>query len=507
MPKKTRTISATMATQHPDNAFPPFWDKTGNGFISVHEELNECISCLRDLDVDEFMWDWEGKYTDEAVIDKMFSNHYEFFRKNHIGKDKYLTFRLPNIWQEKGYSLLRALMVILTSEDFARDLKFHNPPLFEVILPMTEKADQLIYIQKTFQKLSQFKSENFNDQNAKNTDLIEIIPLVEGVESQTGIGDLLREYVTLYKENFGGKPAYIRPFLARSDPALISGLIATVLANKVALTEMYRFSKETKIPVYPIIGAGSLIFRGGLNPDNIENFIKEYAGIRTVTLQSAFRYDYPLARVKKSIALLEKSLKNAKHTEITAKDYPLVLSVIKKASENYQSTILKLTKDMGPFFQAVPKRRERRQHIGLLSYGRKMGNRPLPRAINFTSAFYSLGIPPEFIGLGRTLTQLSPQELKVLSKYYVNLKSDILNAGKYINRDNLRKLAVTNKAWHGVEEDIEHAERLLGVKLGPTSQNDLLHQNLTTSLFLQKNKKGLLGNLIMETGKLRRSLG
>ena len=70
-----RRIPSTMATQHPDNAHGPFWDK-GDGFVAAHEEPGECIVCFRDLGVEEFMWDWEGKYADEAVIDKLFSNHY-----------------------------------------------------------------------------------------------------------------------------------------------------------------------------------------------------------------------------------------------------------------------------------------------------------------------------------------------------------------------------------------------------------------------------------------------
>lgn len=507
MKKRSRFIPAAMATQHPDNAYAPYWEKKGDGFISVHEELDECVSCFRDLDVEEYMWDWEGKYTDEAVIDKLFSNHYQFFKKNHIGKDKYLTFRLPNIWQEKGYSLLRALMVILTSEDFARDLKFHKPPLFEVILPMTERAHQLIYIEQSFQKLAQFKSQNFNPEKINNADILETIPLSEGTESQGEIGALLREYIALHEKHFGKRPLYIRPFLARSDPALISGLVATVLANKVALSEIYRFSRETEIPVYPIIGAGSLRFRGGLNPDNVEQFVREYAGIRTVTIQSAFRYDYPLTRVKKALAFLKRELGKTTPTPIGEKDTLLIHSIIKKSTTRYRSTLVKLTKDMEPFFRAVPRRRERRQHIGLLAYGRKMGKHPLPRAINFTAAFYSLGIPPEFIGLGRMLKSLSYQELDVLSRYYVNLKEDLSAAGRYINHDNLRRMAELNKNWKLIEEDIELTEHILDLKFGPKTQSDLLHHNLSTSLFLQKNKRAMVSQLIVETGKLRRSLG
>lgn len=507
MPKKMRPIPATMATQHPDNAFPPYWEKKGDGFISVHEELDECVACFRDLNVGEFMWDWEGKYADEAVIDKLFSNHYETFRKLHIGKDKFLTFRLPNIWQEKGYSLLRALMVILTSEDFARDLKFHSPPLFEVILPMTEKAEQLIYIQKSFQKLATFKSENFNHERTKNTDLVEIIPLVEGTESQVGVGELLHEYVSLYRKNFGGKPAYIRPFLARSDPALVSGLIATILANKIALSELTQFSRKTKIPVYPIIGAGSLIFRGGLNPDNIKNFLAEYAGIRTVTIQSAFRYDYPLPLVKRTLNHLDARLSEREAQVIPSQDQEFLCTIINKSTKVYQSTLGKLIKDMDPFFRAVPRRRERRQHIGLLSYSRKMGRHPVPRAINFTAAFYSIGVPPEFIGLGRTLKGLSFKELDRLSKYYVNFKTDLMNAGRYINHENLRKLAQSNPDWKLIEEDIALTGHILDLDLGPKTKNDLLHQNLTASLLLQRKNKRVVSELIVASGKLRKSLG
>ena len=265
-----------MATQHPDNAHGPFWDD-GDGFVAAHEEPEECLVCFRDLRVQEFMWDWEGKYADESVIDKLFSKHYAYFKKHLLGKNAFLTFRLPNVWQEKGYSLIRALMVILTSEDFAQDLAFRSRPLFEVILPMTERAEQLMYIQTSFQKLARFKDKVFNHHKNNNTDYVEVIPLVEGVEDQLHITKLLDAYVRLHEKFFHRKPAYIRPFLARSDPALISGFVANVLANKVALSEVYAFAKKTGVPVYPIIGAGGLVFRGGLNPVRIKKFAAEYA--------------------------------------------------------------------------------------------------------------------------------------------------------------------------------------------------------------------------------------
>src|SRR3989339_1345179 len=158
-----RKIPATMATQHPDNACSPYWEKDGDGFVSTREETEECYSAFKDLDCQEFMWDWEGKYVDEAVVDRMFHTYYDYFKTHQLGRDKFLTFRIPNIWHEKGYSLIRAMMGILTAETFARDLKFHLPPLFEVILPMTKKAKDIIHIQKTFRQLAEFKCKLFKN--------------------------------------------------------------------------------------------------------------------------------------------------------------------------------------------------------------------------------------------------------------------------------------------------------------------------------------------------------
>src|ERR1039458_9104573 len=156
-----RKIPATMATQHPDNALAPYWDKAGRPFIGVHQEIVEAVNCFRDLDTDEYMWDWEGKHADAAVIDRLLSDYYDYFARYQLGRDKFLTFRLPNIWEEKGYNLLQAMTVILSSEDFSRDLKFRHRPLFEVILPMTVRADQVMHMQKLFEKLDR-KSTRLN---------------------------------------------------------------------------------------------------------------------------------------------------------------------------------------------------------------------------------------------------------------------------------------------------------------------------------------------------------
>ena len=500
-------IPATMATQHPDNASAPYWEKDGDAFVSVAEELDECVACFKDLGVEEFMWDWEGKYADESVIEKLFSSHFDFFKRHKLGKDIFLTFRLPNVWKEKGYSLIRALMVMLTSEDVAYDVKLKNRPLFEAILPMTESAEQIMYIHEAFRKLARFKSDVFNQRRNTNNDYLHLIPLVEGVDDQIHVRTLLEKYVTLHQKKYGKKPPYMRPFLARSDPALLSGFVPNVLANKIALSDIYAFGKKVKVPMYPWIGAGSLVFRGGISPIRAKQFVDEYRGIRTVTIQSAFRYDYPLKDAKKAIRYLKTAIPKSSVQVILDTDRKYLESAIEKFSALYQTTVAGILPDLEPIFKAVPRRRERRQHIGLLAYTRTVGKKTLPRAINFTAACYSLGIPPEFIGLGRALMILSDKEVAAVKTYYRHFKSDVVESGRYLNRDNVERLAQEHSIWRKVKEDIILAEEFFGVRFAPKTHDELLHQNLTSQLLLQRGRSADLSHLIVETGKLRRSLG
>lgn len=502
-----RKVPATMATQHPDNASAPYWDSNQRPFIGVYQEIGEAVTCFKDLGVSEYMWDWEGKHADAAVIDRLFSDYHNYFSEQQLGRDKFLTFRIPNIWEEKGYNLLQAMTVILSSEDFARDLKLSNRPLFEIILPMTERAEQLTHMQLLFQKLSRFKSSEFTVQHEVNTDYLEIIPLVESVESQLGIAELLSEYVKLHSQHFGRQPEYIRPFLAGSDSALSSGLLAGIIGNKLALSRVYEFSEQSSIPVFPIAGTGSLIFRGGLSPLTLDRFLHEFPGLRTATVQSSFRYDHPETVVKAAIARLETELPKSQPRIIAAGRQKRLIGTCELAASLYQQTLAGIIPDMQPFFTAVPRRRDRRQHIGLLAYSRTMGEQTLPRAITFTAAFYSIGVPPELIGTGRALRQLNAADLDIVRQEYRAIAQDFTALGHYLNRDNLATLAAGNSDWEGVQQDITALEEILGIHFEPQTADEQAHHKLTSEILHAKSDHNGLGELISQTALLRKSLG
>lgn len=461
----------------------------------------------KELGCDEYMWDWEGKFVDEAVIDRLFRQYHEFFKKNQLGKDIFLTFRIPNIWEESGYRLARAFMAIVTAQDFAHELKLHSPPVFEVILPMTKKAEQMLHIQEAFHRTALLKKEIFNN-NGECTDMVNVIPIFEGTEDLLGSGELLDKYIKLYKQKFKKTPEYLRPFIARSDPALNSGLVPAVISSKAAISNFFEIGKKYKIPIYPIIGTGSLPFRGGVNPDNIKEVIEEYGGIHTLTVQSAFRYDYPEAQVKKAISFIKKTLPTLKPQMLSETDKSKIKKLNTIFEKEYRSSVEKMAPFINKIAAHMPGRRERMLHIGLLGYSRSVGSKALPRAITFTASLYSVGIPPEFIGTGHGLMEAEKQGLlPFLKDLYINLVRDLDHAGKYLNRENLELMAKKNPVFKKIQKDVELVEKYLNIKIGPRKVSHLLHRNLTSSIFLRSRIKEDFSYQMEEAARIRKSLG
>jgi phosphoenolpyruvate carboxylase len=135
----------------------------------------------------------------------------------------------------------------------------------------------------------------------------------------------------------------------------------------------------------------------------------------------------------------------------------------------------------------------------------------LPRAITFTGTFYSLGIPPEFLGTGRGLKDAEREGLlDVLLHYYRHLKDDLVRAGHFLNWENLHLLEKEAPVWSKVRHDIELCQHLLQLEFGPKETHHYLHRNASSSIFhLWRNggDERRLRFYIVETAQLRRSLG
>lgn len=495
-----------MATQHPDNACKMFF--TGNRFISAQDEIEECFKCFSELHVEEFMWDWEGKFVDEAVIDRLIMEYYDFFKKNQIGSDLFLTFRIPNIWIESSHKLPRAFMSMITAESVCKRYHLHSPPLFEVILPMTSESRQLIYLQKTFSKISKATEEIFEMKS--DLKMIDVIPLFEKFEIIAQSKKILGEYVDFLKKEYGYKPEYMRVFTARSDPAMNAGLLPAKLASKQAINFYHEFGDERGIKMYPWVGGGCLPFRGGINPENVESAIEEYKGVGTLTVQSAFRYDYPLAETKKAIKFLNKNipLNYKKYAKISGEENKAIFDFNSKAEKFFREIIEENAELINDIAKELPSHRERMMHIGLFGYSRGVGKVKLPRAINFTGALYSLGIPPELIGSGRALVLAKKMGiLDLIKKLCPYLKEDFEHAGHYLSRENLDLLCKKNNRWEKVRDEIEDIERLIGVDIGPKKVHHVIHRNFASNIYHKFLLNEDFSEDILKAAEIRKSLG
>ncbi|NLK25149.1 MAG: phosphoenolpyruvate carboxylase [Euryarchaeota archaeon] len=447
-----RKIPRCMSTQHPDNVNPPFFAESAE--MEGQDEIQEAYYAFSHLGCDEQMWDCEGKEVDSFVVKKLLSKYEGYFRENHIGKDIFLTLRVPNpaIEKDEAKILLETLESIPRSFDTAK-LFYQDdiPPIFEVILPMTSSAISLDRIYRYYRDFVVGK-QNISFRKGDITiaewigtfepEQINIIPLFEDFKNMLGADSITREY--LRDKNV----EYQRVFLARSDPAMNYGQISAILMNKVALHRLQRLEDELSIPIYPIIGVGSAPFRGNLKPDNVDSIMVEYPSVQTFTVQSAFKFDYPHDLVQEGI----RSINEGSRGRAEEVDEEKCRAIIERCANAYRDALIKIAPLVNEVSNFVPRRRKRKLHIGLFGYSRSLEGIRLPRAIGFCCAFYSLGIPPEVLGLDG-LTDRDIDYLRDVSPHFDDNMRDAL---QFLNPDSMKLLP--DRIWKAVDElDLEIA--------------------------------------------------
>ncbi len=521
-----RKIPRTMSTQHPDNASLPSW--VSGDVIQGDAEIEEALFAYRELGCMEVMWDSEGKDVDTHVVRKLLSKYGEFFRERVLGEDVFLTYRVPNPRVEvtERKILLETLASIPVAHDVAsafyrRDVS----PIFEVILPFTTSGNELLWLLRYYEKtIAGAGKVRLNDSlivedwiGPFKPGTIEVIPLLEDMESIVRTCDILGSYLEAVK------PKYIRVFIARSDPALNYGLVCAVLLCKLALSQLRGLREKSGVEVYPIVGVGTMPFRGHLTPGNLERFMEEYPGVCTVTIQSALKYDYPLEDVRRLVATLNECLPCGEPPAMEPHEVGLLKSILAKFKAEYQRVVERLAPLVNAVAAHVPQRRARKLHIGLFGYSRSVEGVSLPRAIPFAAAFYSLGVPPELIGM-KALSSLSDAEWEILDKYYVNLEHDLEVAAAFVSLRNLSMLAdvcgeIASIAGANREElrlgiadltrDLETVEEELSIKLGPRSLTQRKYENMVNDFliaFLEQDSQGAKKYLV-EAAKIRKCLG
>ena len=487
-------VPKCMSTQHPDNATPA--PAASDGVLKGEGEVAEAVDVFA-LGCDEQMWDSEGKEADNQVVQKLLANHPDFFHEERkLGEDCILTLRVPNpaIETEMRKSMVEALESIPPAWDMANTFYGNGlaeAPIQEVILPFTTSARELALIDAYYRKFIVGREDQpiIDGQKVKDwigefyPKSIRVIPLIEDLEHLVACDDIVRE---LLKDR---EVPFQRVFLARSDPALNYGYVAAELMLQIALAKLHRLEREIGVPLYPIIGVGAVPFRGHLSPVNVERMFLEYPSAQTFTVQSAFKYDYDRETVRQGI---NKILAHERG-EPKPIDEERALAVIDKYANEYQDQVRQLSPIIRQASAHIPKRRERRLHVGLFGYGRSLGgpgDETLPRAIGYCASLYSIGVPPELLGLGA----LDEDDLAFVREACPSFDADLATALTYMNEFRVRELLgpmyadIANRFCQGV---------------------DRVHEGLASAIWsaLDQNSTVNVSHYVEEAGQLRHFLG
>ncbi|MBI2653340.1 phosphoenolpyruvate carboxylase [Candidatus Woesearchaeota archaeon] len=481
-----------MSTQHPDNVNNPFF--SDNTELHGDDEIKEAFYAYSHIHCKEQLWDCEGKEVDNFVVKKLFNKYEPYFRRHKLGKDVFLTLRVPNPSVEKSEAkiLLETLESIPRNFDAAR--LFYNEdiaPIFEIALPMTTDARELVRLAEYYKK------HVVGKQHHKISDMLiaewighfqpeklRIIPLIEDKESILSADKIVGSYLENEKVD-----DYQRVWLARSDPALNYGNLATVLMLKVSLQRLNELQEKSSVEILPILGCGSAPFRGNLKPTNVKSFVKGYPSVYTLTLQSAFKYDYNIKDVTNAVEFLNE----ARSSKPIAIDEIKCLEIIDKLTDEYRKQVKLLVDYVNNLVPYIPSRRKRKLHIGLFGYSREVTGLKLPRAITFCAALYSYGLPPEILGLNA----LDEKDIDYVKDIYPNFENDLKDSLMFLNKENLGIFP---------KEIVEKVEGTLAIA---DYETDERHKKITSIILenLKSNDYKLLSENITRAGFVRGFLG
>ncbi|MHB9053758.1 MAG: phosphoenolpyruvate carboxylase [Thermoleophilia bacterium] len=531
-------IPATMMTQHPDSA---------SRYVSVRDEPMEAIDALTaqpiGLGLEEVMVDYEGKLTPYHQTAEIALGLRE--RGLVPGRDVLVTPRIPSATKETVFHQLMALMSVIES-NYQLSSSGSDGVIREVIVPMVETASELVDVRRRVQDVVDLGHKEFGISRDPNS--IQVIPLIEEVPELLSAGRFLSEYVRRVAGG-GYEIPYLRVMLGRSDSAMVYGMVPSVLAVKVAISDLFSLGKEFGLEVYPIFGGGVLPFRGHVSLDHLSQLTVDFAGIRTVTVQSGLRYDSGSEAARQVAIKAAEELPGVPPLAYSAAERDELTSLIGVFTRPYLESFNDLLPVVVALSELMPRQRDRLARKSAVGYARAAAQpeklaaelpageiadavaaiipasaRNLPRAISFTGALYSIGLPPEFIGTGRALAELAGRHgeegLQRLLQLYPGFKADMIQAARYANLEAAAAYLPEQLAAQ-LAADFEEVSARLGIEIGPASAGDRRYQVLLETV--QPMLKQLVANeeewggesadrdlvteWICRLGRLRGSLG
>lgn len=535
-----RNFPSSMVTQHPDNS---------QKYITIQNEPEEALRDLElqennGLGIEEIMIDFEGKLTPYHQTSQITLGL--IGQGLTPGENVFVTPRIPNAIKEPVFRQLMSIMSLVETNILAYQ-QIGKQAIKETIIPMIETGEELIKIQDRVNSIIELGNQNYDIKFPKNS--IKLIPLMEGVPSLVNIDNIINEYYE-YLCSIGHKLEDLRIMIARSDSAMSYGIVSSVLSVRMAISKIHKWGAEHEVTIAPILGCGSLPFRGHLTAENLDNMFNTYAGVKTFTIQSGLKYDHGTEKTKLVVNRLKENdyMKNFK--VLSEEDVELMKEFVGIFSKYYIDIFTKIVPDIVSIGRFIPKNRDRlassksglqyvREAIDisevvelvkdpqlreeLLSLNTDI-NCSVPRAITFTATMYTVGLTPEFMGVGRGIREIKEKfgqaGVDKLIEFYPQLKADLVFAAKYTDT-HISKGIVNEESRKLYREDFSLACDLLGILYEEYSDEQFYHtllKSIRPILLHLNGKEGglfedtdeemkILKEWIIKLGKLRGSLG
>lgn len=536
--RRGASIPCAMATQHPDSALR---------YVPVQEEEAEALQCLAPSDgglgCDEYMVDYEGKMTPYHQVANIVIKVLDEL-KLIPGRDVFITPRIPSAEQE---TIFRQYASILAAVEANYRTRHIGASVIEVVHPMTATGAELVDARRRVIAMEEIAKSASPTASFRR---IELIPLFEEVPQQLSTSKMLAEYVRGCRSELGLQTPYLRVFVGKSDSALMYGHIASAIACKLAIADAYAFGAEEGIPTAPIFGGGALPFRGHVTVENIKNILREYSGVRTITVQSGIRYDHGLEKAKQLVKILRQELPKGRKPLYTEEQRQHMLLICGVFAKHYIQTLSRVAPVVKQLSDILPKQRDRLVRGGKTGYARwgpqtdelaelckplaegaelakqllklKVEDLELPRAITYTGSLYTACLPPEFIGTGRGLLELSKRNKDafeaLLKEYYSSLPADLEFAGRFLDLKRAERL-LPQEVICDVAKDIDSIRELLGLEFEPDPSYSSMVSIIEPYLSIMRGKAEVLPamelakldplarDLLSKLGKMRGSLG
>ncbi|MEM4577166.1 MAG: phosphoenolpyruvate carboxylase [Candidatus Nezhaarchaeales archaeon] len=512
--KKTELPKA-MATQHPDSASRAF---------TSQEEVDEALrdfspAEMGGFECDEKMVDFEGKLTAYGqmkwIVEKVTS------ALNLVpGEDFLITPRIPSEKLEDAERQIMVIWAAVAANKFSYEVAARQSIKY-LVAPMVESSRELLVSHRRIHKLVRLGQEELG---LPSTCTMRLIPLFEDVVKLLHCDEIVDGYRRLLLKELGEYEDHFRVFLGKSDAAMTYGHVASLLAIKIALSRLEKWRRDVHVEVRPIIGVGLLPFRGHLAPWNVQNFIEEYKGYYTVTIQTGLRYDIPH---EESIKVIRCVKNDAGHAPAVydAEEERILTDVIRIFSRTYFETMVEMATIICLVADIIPERRDR---MSRESYPRSMigplkliadkvlyeklpsGEVKLPRAIKFTAACYILGVPPAIIGIGRALKILRVEKGEglvedLIKKYIKGLRSDMAFEFNFLNLE-VAKERLNPATYTKIVEDVDEVSRYFNLDKEDIDEKGQQHSQLI-KMFWERMGKQEAAEYALKAGVIRGSLG